>query len=326
MTNTQNLKKSNSIDSSEIESFNFFSFREGRKKIYWKQQSVFNFLKQDSFCLDELELLIELGYIYKTKHPIFPLWLYNFTTKCKIHKNWNYTTLSCRGLILDEAGKIIARPFKKFFERKDVYPEIIDLLPMEKIVTEKLDGALGISYKYKGNYYICCKNNFKHYSGTIATDILYNTLYFNQLQDIEKHTVLFEIISLKVPFTLNYYSKDIIYPIGAVNKYTSNNNFKVLKKLNKPNLNFENSIKEGTVNFYCDGIMIKNKNDNFLDAYKKSKKLKERKFTFNDDKTIFDLIERHKIITHNEINNLKIFDDYNKFNLPFDKNKLNYWL
>jgi hypothetical protein len=72
--------------------------------------------------------------------------------------------------------------------------------------------------------------------------------------------------------------------------------------------------------------MIKNKNDNFLDAYKKSKKLKERKFTFNDDKTIFNLIERHKIITHNEINNLKIFDDYNKFNLPFDKNKLNYWL
>lgn len=151
-------------------------------------------------------------------------------TKCKIHKNWNYTTLSCRGLILDEAGKIIARPFKKFFERKDVYPEIIDLLPMEKIVTEKLDGALGISYKYKGNYYVCCKNNFKHYSGTIATDILYNTLYFNLLQDIEKHTVLFEIISIKVPFTLNYYSKDIIYPIGAVNKYTSNNNFKVLKK------------------------------------------------------------------------------------------------
>ena len=75
------FKKSNSIDSSEIESFNFFSFREGRKKIYWKQQSVFNFLKQDSFCLDELELLIELGYIYKTKHPIFPLWLYNITTK-----------------------------------------------------------------------------------------------------------------------------------------------------------------------------------------------------------------------------------------------------
>ena len=64
----------------------------------------------------------------------------------------------------------------------------------------------------------------------------------------------------------------------------------------QPNLNFENSIKEGTVNFYCDGIMIKNKNDNFLEAYKKSKKLKERKFTFNDDKTIFNLIERHKII------------------------------
>lgn len=72
-------KISNDFDLSEIETIAFFSAREARKKIYWKQQSVVNFLKPDSFCINELELLIKLGYIYKVKHPVFPVWLYNIT-------------------------------------------------------------------------------------------------------------------------------------------------------------------------------------------------------------------------------------------------------
>ncbi|OCA80572.1 hypothetical protein BBH99_00270 [Chryseobacterium contaminans] len=301
-------KSGHLIDSNEIETFDFFSFREARNKIYWKQYSVLNFLKPSSFCLNELELLLSLGYIYKVKHPIFPLWLYNITRKCKLYKNWNYTTLSCRGLILDDSGKIIARPFKKFFEKKDIYPEILDVLPISNRKRNKLDGGLGIMYKYKNYYHLCSKNNFNHYIGTIATDYFYNSLFHLNFDFCDNHSYLFEIISNKASFTINYEITNSIFPIGAVNKQTSNNNFKLLDLVKTEDITGLTS--EGYVEFYEDGTMIKYKEENFEKEYNNFKASKNECFFDNNDKTTDNLLSRKKILDHksnNVLTNLTIF-------------------
>ena len=319
-------KISERFDVSEIETFDFFPFREARKKIYWKQQSVLNFLKPDSFCINELEELIRLGYIYKVKHPTFPLWLYNITRKCKLYRNWNYTTLSCRGLILDESGKIVARPFKKFFEKKDIHQEILDILPENKVITEKLDGALGILYTYKNNHYICCKNNFNHYSGVIATDIFYNDFYPLEFPEIKDHTFLFEIISSKIPFTINYSIKDSIIPIGIIDNATIRNNFSVLDHFGKLEITTENVLSEGFVEFYADGTMIKNKSKDFMEEYKLFKKSKKRKFYADFESSSHNLLDRKKVIDHSTINILKNFEDFSNSIILNYQEKIIYWI
>ncbi|WP_449400680.1 NUDIX domain-containing protein [Chryseobacterium wanjuense] len=301
-------KISNDFDSSEIETIAFFSAREARKRIYWKQQSVLNFVKPDSFCINELELLIKLGYIYKVKHPVFPIWLYNITKKCKVHKNWDYTTLSCRGLILDDSGKILARPFKKFFERNEMYPEILDILSKPICIADKLDGALGVMYKYKNSYYICSKNNFNHYVGILATDALYNQLHHLNIKDWKGHTTLFEIITFKTPFTINYTVEDTVIPIAVINNKSAKNDFTKLEELK--NVDIKGTIREGFIDNYRDGTMIKNKLPEFINEYMKLKKLKEINFFNNSDKITGSLLDRKKIMDHNFNNLLTNFTNF----------------
>ncbi|REC60478.1 hypothetical protein DRF65_20660 [Chryseobacterium pennae] len=318
---------SSDFDSSEIETIAFFSAREARKKIYWKQQSVLNFIKPDSFCINELELFIKLGYIYKVKHPVYPIWLYNITKKCKLHKIWNYTTLSCRGLILDDSGKIIARPFKKFFERNEIYPEVLDLLSEPLHTTDKLDGALGVLYKYKDSYYICSKNNFNHYIGALATDVFYNQLHHLFSKDLKEYTILFEVITLKNPFTVNYTGEDAIFPIAVVNNISAKNDFRKLEELEKlEKFDIISTSKEGVVEFYEDGTMIKEKLPDFMNEYRKLKNLKEINFFCNSDKITGNILDRKKIIDHsnnNLLSNLMLF--FSSENIEYKK-ILMYWI
>lgn len=323
----EHYKISDHHDGSEIETFGFFSMREARKKMFWKQHSALNFLNPESFCLNELEHLIELGYIYKVKHPVFPLWLYNITGKCKLHRNWNYTTLSCRGLILNDSGQIIARPFKKFFEEKDLFQEILDILPDRKIVKEKLDGALGVSYVYKENYYICCKNNFGHYSGIVATDAFYNEQYSLELPLVKDHTFLFEIISSKIPFTVNYAIKDRVVAIGAVDNKTAKNNFPVLESLEDTEISNGNFLREGLVEYFDDGTMVKVKNRKFLNKYDLLKKSKDRTFKDGTDPFSYHIFDRKKIMDHSTLNSLKNLQDFfNSDASDLYSKKMNYWI
>lgn len=70
-------------------------------------------------------------------------YLYTYTPSCQFDHKWNRINMLSRGLILDvRRQRVIATPFPKFFN----YGEI-DTLPDEPfVVTEKLDGSLGIVY------------------------------------------------------------------------------------------------------------------------------------------------------------------------------------
>lgn len=98
--------------------------------------------------LIELQKLVDDKYIKKITDPEgSPLCIYDYTWKTSIDKLWNSFTTKCRGLILDNHGNIIARPFDKFFNL-DQCPEtrLINLPAEIPEIMDKLDGSMIIAF------------------------------------------------------------------------------------------------------------------------------------------------------------------------------------
>lgn len=150
--------------------------------------------------LQYLPAMIEGGYITRRKHPEMPLYIYNYTAKAQYEHVWNEATLTCRGLICDEAGHIHARPFRKFFNLEQV-----EQLPDEPFeVTDKMDGSLGIMYWHEGQPFIATRGSFDSDQAREANKMLrgYDT---SQLDS--RFTYLFEIIYPENRIVVDYGSR-----------------------------------------------------------------------------------------------------------------------
>jgi len=99
------------------------------------------------YDLNILNEYIEKGLIIKQVHPTLPLSIYNYSRTCQYGGLWDEITLACRGLVLDNEGNVIAKPFPKFFNYEEHTAEEI---PNELFdVYEKMDGSLGICFYYE---------------------------------------------------------------------------------------------------------------------------------------------------------------------------------
>jgi RNA ligase len=106
---------------------------------------------------------IASGHVDVRYHKTLPLRICTFSKKVVYENAWDSVTEKCRGLIVDDKGIVIARPFEKFFTiNTDYRPEtwIQNLPNTEPIVLDKLDGSLGILYKYQGVSGIATKGSF----------------------------------------------------------------------------------------------------------------------------------------------------------------------
>lgn len=63
--------------------------------------------------LDELRKRIDDGLITAT--PNGRLTIYNYSNHCVYERAWDEYTMAARGLVLDDTGRILARPWPKFF-------------------------------------------------------------------------------------------------------------------------------------------------------------------------------------------------------------------
>ena len=110
----------------------------------------------------EVKTYIEQGLITDRRHPENEdVAILNYTAKCQFERAWDDVTMQCRGLIMNvKTGEVLARPFKKFFN----YGERIErgfVMPTEQpIITEKMDGSLGILYLLNGKPWIATRGSF----------------------------------------------------------------------------------------------------------------------------------------------------------------------
>jgi RNA ligase len=117
------------------------------------------------YDLNILNKYIDEGLIIKQVHPTLPLSIYNYSRECQYDGKWDDITSNCRGLVLDNDGNVIAKPFPKFKNYEEHKPEDIPNESFE--VYEKLDGSCGIIFYYERElsleerYNIWFNNNYE---------------------------------------------------------------------------------------------------------------------------------------------------------------------
>lgn len=220
-----------------------------------------------------LNTYIDNGYIVANRHPEYNLWILNYTPKTQAKRYWDLYTLSCRGLVIDVDGNIIARPFQKFKNFEEHDPSEIDMSQKYEIF-EKMDGSLIILFYYdkKMEWIVASRGSFTSEQALEARKMIpRNTL------DVlnNENTYLFEIIYKQNRVVVDYgdmYGLVLLSRIetstgkelchgGMVKKYS--NYFKIVKKY-KIKINYLNDLKkmeeenrEGFVIRFRNGFRVK---------------------------------------------------------------------
>jgi RNA ligase len=141
------------------------------------------------YDLSILNDYIDRGLVIKQDHPNLPLSIYNYSRECQYSGKWDDITLNCRGLVLDNDGNVIAKPFPKFFNYEELKPEDI---PNENFeVYEKMDGSCIICFYYNNEWMCATRGSFISEQAVKASELLKN----NPIEKLNKNnTYIFEII------------------------------------------------------------------------------------------------------------------------------------
>lgn len=110
---------------------------------------------------NELDGLLKDKLVTVRPHPRLPLRIYNYTVGAQFlaPQQWPEALKDCRGLVLDDNGEVVARPFRKFWN----YEQIVDSIPADEsfMVYEKVDGSLGIVASYRGERVVATRGSFE---------------------------------------------------------------------------------------------------------------------------------------------------------------------
>lgn len=175
------------------------------------------------FTQAELDREEQAGFVRSNEHPDDnEMWILNYTEKAAYEGHWNNVTLNTRGLIVGPFCDILARPFPKFFNYGQVGCPEIDL-DEPAVVSDKMDGSLGILYREKltGKYAIATRGSFTSDQAIHATEIL-RTKYADYVPP-KGVTLLFEIVYPKNRIVCNYGDMDDLVLLGSVDIASGDN-------------------------------------------------------------------------------------------------------
>jgi RNA ligase len=188
---------------------------------------------------------------------------------------WDDVTLACRGLVTDNRGSVVARPFKKFFnleENKHVATSDFE-------VFDKMDGSLGIMFKYNGEMICATRGSFTSDQSKWMTDFAIKHNY----QDIivDGFTYLFEIIYPENRIVVDYNGEERLVLIGVINTETGEElphnelfeGFDVVKKYDgvRDYSELKGKVEQNTEGFvvrFSNGDRMKIKGEEYLRLHK----------------------------------------------------------
>jgi len=150
------------------------------------------------------------GYVRVQTHPTLPWSIFNYTDKASWENYWTPVTLQCRGLVIDDKGNIIARPFPKFFNYGQ--PGAADIgLEDEIVAFDKADGSLGILLP---NGEVCTRGSFTSEQAVWATTWWKETRGSRMIHpDI---TQLFEIVYPGNRIVIDYGDIEGLIALGSI--------------------------------------------------------------------------------------------------------------
>ena len=134
--------------------------------------------------IKKLDKYVDDGLLVRQKHPVHSLWIYNYSRKCQWENGWDEVTLMCRGLIVDDKGKVWAKPFEKFFNIEQLESVGLTIPNEEFDVYDKQDGSLIILFHYKNEWIFASRGSFTSdyskkgeeiFNKNYSTSLLYTT-------------------------------------------------------------------------------------------------------------------------------------------------------
>ena len=223
-----------------------------------------------------LEEYYEEGWLIKQTHPTLPLTIWNYSQKTQYEGKWDEITLRCRGLVTDDEGNIVARPFKKFFNIEEAKHNATK----EFDVYEKMDGSLGIFFYFKGEPVFASRGSFTSEQAIKGTELL--DKYNWERGTYEGYTYMFEILYPENRIVVDYGEEEKLVVLGVINTTTGEDckfdemeseGFNIVKKYHTiknyehlKSLNWEN--KEGFVVKFENGDRCKIKFEDYLRLHK----------------------------------------------------------
>jgi len=167
-----------------------------------------------------LNTYIENNLIIANKHPEYDIWILNYSPKAQSKKFWNEYTITCRGLIINANGDILARPFQKFKNIEEYKSDEIDMT-QEYEIFDKVDGSLIILFYYSKikKWMVASRGSF------ISEQILQTIRMINpKLHNIldKKCTYLFEIIYPENRIVVDYGDKKELILLCRIETSTGN--------------------------------------------------------------------------------------------------------
>lgn len=177
--------------------------------------------------IKDKEKLIVDGYLKEVKHPTEDLYLYNYTQMAQIaglnDPIWHSDLKGCRGLILDGEGRIVARPFSKFWNLEQYDGKLPDYNNFQ--VFDKLDGSLGVLYPKYNAIAISTRGSFESDQAKWATQLInenyvdFSKAYFaNSIY--QNSTFLFEIIYPENRIVVDYKGQKDLILLSVVDNNT----------------------------------------------------------------------------------------------------------
>lgn len=178
----------------------------------------------DMFDQNVLGDLIAESWVKEQSHPTEPLAILNYTDKAQLassHELWDHpyygdAVRNCRGLIYrTDNGEVVATPWRKFFNLGQGGADHFKL-DEPVIVTDKVDGSLGIWYREPttGLPAIATRGSFTSEQAIHATEVL--RMKYLDFAPQSGDTVLFEIVYPDNRIVLDYGDLDDLILLGAV--------------------------------------------------------------------------------------------------------------
>jgi hypothetical protein len=161
--------------------------------------------------LDTLVKYRDDGWLLSQNHPTLPLIIWNYSQTTQYENYWDEITLSCRGLVTNDKGNIVARGFNKFFNIEEGKFE-----PTENFeVWEKMDGSLLLVFWYEGQWVVATRGSFTSDQSIKGIELLkkYNTdIMFRHL------TFCFEILFPQNRVVVDYGDYEGLVLLGTFDK------------------------------------------------------------------------------------------------------------
>lgn len=238
------------------------------------------------------------GYITCRAHPEYPLLIWNYTAKAQYENVWDAVTMTARGLITEEDGKVVARPFQKFFNAD----QLKEPLPLEPFtVTEKMDGSLFILCLWHNQIITATRGSFQSEQALHGRNVLFEK--YGDFEVKNGYTYLFEVIFPENRVVVDYGAMDDLvllalietesgrelplsdplfhFPFPVVKQYDGVEDVAELAKIQEAN-------QEGFVVRFASGLRVKIK----MEEYKRLHRL----LTQCSARTIWELLKNNQSI------------------------------